>query len=266
MQISGNVSSTGISGALNFEGAGSEISIDPILLSGYKIADYTIDGVTDSLYCLPASEVEVTPAIFAGTKIATITIDGDDFDIYAPSAAALTYVDETIAAYGRTEIGYLTDGGQQTQPINIPTPSYVDLTGGQGTQVGGFSFDGQVSPVFVPSSGIINYSTTEQLTGQKWIDGKDIYVRVISVDNLAADTNSDALQSNVDFYFCGGITVFGPNNTSWSPSTISMYNYQGVGTYYANVYKDINNDIHISNLSRQNAVSAIAIIYYTKVV
>lgn len=34
-----------------------------------------------------------------------------------------------------------------------------------------------------------NYSTTEQNTGQKWIDGKDIYIKVYHLDNLANNTN-----------------------------------------------------------------------------
>lgn len=36
---------------------------------------------------------------------------------------------------------------------------------------------------------IINYSTEEQNTGTKWIDGKDIYCRVL---DLGSDTNFDA--------------------------------------------------------------------------
>ena len=41
-----------------------------------------------------------------------------------------------------------------------------------------------------PTTGIVNYSTTEQNTGQKWIDGKDIYFRTwdfgedISISNI----------------------------------------------------------------------------------
>lgn len=32
-----------------------------------------------------------------------------------------------------------------------------------------------------PPSSIVNYSTTEQKTGQKWIDGSDIYIRVFDL-------------------------------------------------------------------------------------
>lgn len=42
-------------------------------------------------------------------------------------------------------------------------------------------------------SGIVNYSTTEQKTGQKWIDGKDIFVKVLS--NVA---DLSIIASNVD--------------------------------------------------------------------
>lgn len=34
----------------------------------------------------------------------------------------------------------------------------------------------------------VNYSTTEQLTGQKWIDGKDIYSKTVNLGTLPNDT------------------------------------------------------------------------------
>lgn len=48
-----------------------------------------------------------------------------------------------------------------------------------------------------------NYSTTEQLTGQKWIDGKDIYFKVLHFDTrkvLSAGENRDIVEiENIDF-------------------------------------------------------------------
>lgn len=38
----------------------------------------------------------------------------------------------------------------------------------------------QITDDYSAGSGLPNYSTTEQLTGQKWIDGKDIYFKVIN--------------------------------------------------------------------------------------
>lgn len=38
----------------------------------------------------------------------------------------------------------------------------------------------QITNDYSAGSGLPNYSTTEQLTGQKWIDGKDIYFKVIN--------------------------------------------------------------------------------------
>lgn len=37
----------------------------------------------------------------------------------------------------------------------------------------------------------VNYSTTEQNTGKKWIDGSDIYVKTIVFENISASQSSD---------------------------------------------------------------------------
>ena len=42
------------------------------------------------------------------------------------------------------------------------------------------SLDARVTALEEGGSGLPDYSTTEQLTGQKWIDGKDIYFKVIN--------------------------------------------------------------------------------------
>lgn len=39
-----------------------------------------------------------------------------------------------------------------------------------------------------PESGVVNYSTTEQATGQKWIDGRDIYKRTTLCEIPAAQS------------------------------------------------------------------------------
>lgn len=48
----------------------------------------------------------------------------------------------------------------------------------------------QITNDFTGGSGLPNYSTTEQLTGQKWIDGKDVYKKVITFQNDLTVSNS----------------------------------------------------------------------------
>ena len=83
-------------GSINFDGTlsgsiagggggGSEVTITPVLTSGTKIADYSIDGQNDSLYAPDAgSEVTITPNYNAGFKVADYTIDGVAGVLYAP--------------------------------------------------------------------------------------------------------------------------------------------------------------------------------------
>lgn len=50
-----------------------------------------------------------------------------------------------------------------------------------------------------PASGMIDYSTTEQATGCKWIDGKEIYQKSFSFDNVSnAEVSIDISALNVE--------------------------------------------------------------------
>lgn len=48
-----------------------------------------------------------------------------------------------------------------------------------GTKIASVKVDNETTDLYAPD-GKINYSETEQNTGLKWIDGKDIYVKTIS--------------------------------------------------------------------------------------
>lgn len=47
-------------------------------------------------------------------------------------------------------------------------------------------------------SSAINYSTTEQATGQKWIDGKDIYCKVVEFETSQTIKYNEWFASNID--------------------------------------------------------------------
>lgn len=242
-------------------GGGSEVTITPVLTEGTKIADYTIDSASGSLYAPEAGDtVEVTPTLNVGDKVADIAVNGINKALYSQSYG---YTNDTHDTNSETIGGF--QKGNDITPIMVKAVSYADQSGVDGETIGVLSVGDTDYAVKQKKSDILDYSTAEQATGVRWIDGKMIYRRVLVINNLQPDTNSDPLIADADYYYCAGLTVYG-DNIVYSPSSISMYNYQGVGTYYANVYKDTNNNIRISNQSRQNTVSVIAIVYFTKVV
>lgn len=74
------------------------------------------------------------------------------------------------------------NAGGGGSPYVLPIASSEKLGG---VKVGaGLSIDANG----VLSAPVLNYSTTEQATGQKWIDGKEIYFRVFAFDNTSAAT------------------------------------------------------------------------------
>jgi len=242
-------------------GGGSEVIITPVLTEGTKIADYSIDGATGELYAPEAGDtVDVTPTLNTGDKVADIEVNGVNNALYSQSYG---YANNVTDVNSET-IGGLQKGSDIT-PIKVRAVSYADQSGVDGETIGVLSVGDTDYQLKQKKTHALNYVTTEQDTGVDWIDGNRIFRRVLIVNNLQADTNSDPLIGGVDYFYCAGLTIYGGNKAS-SPSSISMYNYQGVGTYYANVYKDSDNTLHVSNLSRQNTVSVIAIVYYTKAV
>lgn len=88
--MQGNIDFTGsLSGSIagGGGGGGSEVTITPTLETGTKIADYTIDDTSGSLYAPDVesgSVVTITPNYNAGFKVADYTIDGNAGVLYAP--------------------------------------------------------------------------------------------------------------------------------------------------------------------------------------
>lgn len=234
-------------------GGGSDVSITPTYNQGTKIADYSIDGNEGAIY---TPEIEISKNVLSGVKICEI----EGVEIFAPSYG---YID-TLGDSNVEQIGGFSQGANVT-PVNVKRVSYTnDVSNGE--KIGSLTVGDTSYNVYQKANSILDYSTTEQNTGVKWIDGKDIYRRVLVANNIQPDSYSDVLISNVDYLYCGALTLYDSSNKVYSPSSISMYNYQGVGTYYAGLYKDNNNNVQITNQSRQNTISVIAIVYYTKAV
>lgn len=155
-------------------GGGSEVSITPTLTEGEKIADFEIDGTPGELYAptpeaLPSTIVTKAQRQYndtSQTKIMTVTtLDTSNNqeasqDIYAPSPVQCWYTPGLEQDY---EIGKFTYGGV-TQNVYIP---YFQrpLTAGANITI---DADNVIS---ASAGGVINYSTTEQDTGEIWTDG-----------------------------------------------------------------------------------------------
>lgn len=106
-------------------GGGSEVTITPSLLSGTKVADYSIDGVSGSLYAPSGggSTVTITPELLTGTKVADYSIDGVSGSLYAPDSSVIYSTSEQ-------KIGKWIDNSDvYRRVVNIGTfgnNSYID--------------------------------------------------------------------------------------------------------------------------------------------
>lgn len=108
----------------------------------------------------------------------------------------------------------------------------------------------QLGPA-IATAGAVDYSTTEQPTGQKWIDGKDIYFKTIEFD-----------------------TTFQLNPTSWTTITsgstmdtlLSVMTVGGEGTVSDGRIRWhlSNGDVQAAAIELLNLVNPTITLYYTK--
>ena len=149
MEINGSVS-----GIIKILGGGDDITIEPILDNGVEIVKITIGNEVYHIYSPePGDEVSVTPIQLSGTKIATITIGSTSYDIYSPTPTPATEV--------------------------VVTPTVQS-----GTKIASISVNGASSDIYAPQgANLVDYSTEEQDTGLKWIDGKPIYQKTFHLSS-----------------------------------------------------------------------------------
>ena len=108
------------------------------------------------------------------------------------------------------------------------------------------------------SSGGINYSTSEQNTGLKWIDGKDIYQRTFSFTttrNGQATTVEDSLITNLDKVVSTDIMFV------LSGVAFMANNYYTAGSNYFTAYYNKNSGISYTVI---NTVDCYFTVRYTK--
>ena len=167
-------------------GGGSEVTITPVLTEGTKIADYSIDSESGSLYAPDAGDtVEVTPTLNSGDKVADIEVNGVNKALYSQSYNyANNMHDDNYETIGGLQ------KGESITPINVKAISYADQSGADGETIGVLSVGDTNYAVKQKNVNVVNYSLNEQDTGKKWIDGKVIYQKTVYATSQTYLTNT----------------------------------------------------------------------------
>ena len=175
--LSGSISGGG--------GGGSDVSITPTYQQGVKIADYSIDGNEGAIY---TPEIEITKYISSGVKLCEI----EGVEIFAPSCG---YID-TLGDSNVEQIGGFSQGANVT-PVNVKRVSYTnDISNGE--KIGSITVGDTSYNVYQKPNTNINYSLTEQNTGRKWVDGRNVYQITIPYTMTTTDNPIDLSNYNVD--------------------------------------------------------------------
>lgn len=111
---------------------------------------------------------------------------------------------------------------------------------------------------------MINYSTSEQNTGIKWIDGKDIYQKTVAISGF--DSYGVALDiTGIDFLVDARAIL----RTSYSGTTsthITSFNYNPNGWLNVRtVYENQGGTLYFSGSSGESFVDGYATAWYTKI-
>lgn len=121
-----------------------------------------------------------------------------------------------------------------------------------------YKLEERVTALEEGGGGLPDYSTTEQLTGQKWIDGKDIYFKVI---------NTAIALAALDTWYSTGLTGV-DTIINYFPK-LTRDGEQIGGTFNGGTldYAVRNNDLLVKGTGftlTDNYVIAAQIVYYTK--
>ena len=120
--------------------------------------------------------------------------------------------------------------------------------------------DGEV--IYPQTISDMDYSTSEQDTGCKWIDGKKIYKKTIDFGALpnASIKNIDHGVANIARVVkIDGIISFGSNTWTNIPLV-----YQGVDSIYNAEFQVTTTQVHCATSKDRSSLSAIITFYYTK--
>lgn len=103
----------------------------------------------------------------------------------------------------------------------------------------------------------INYSTTEQATGQKWIDGKDIFCKTVDCGYLP-DNSSKLVATDLS-----NVTVVKIDGVAIGDSSISLPHIS-TNNVYIEISFESSNDIFIRTNGYFSTMQGYVTLYYTK--
>ena len=113
----------------------------------------------------------------------------------------------------------------------------------------------------IANAGAVDYSTTEQPTGQKWIDGNDIYFKAIDIGALPNATNKDVLTNITNIRDVVRIDGIATNGTIYT----GIPHGANIAQYGVEVsYDKTNNYVRVSTSEDQSSYTGVIILYYTK--
>lgn len=192
-------------GSINFDGSlvgnitggggggGSDVVITPVVTSGTKIADVSVNGVEKDLYCpTPPTppQIDITPVQESGTKIADVSLNGVEKDLYAPNP---TIVNVTQVQQSGTKIATIGVNGQNTDIYAPEGGSDVEVTQvvSSGTKIATITVDNTPTDLYAPEGGgDIERSSTEKKVGIGY-NGKPIYQRTFKLQFTFQDGSND---------------------------------------------------------------------------
>lgn len=207
-------------------GGGSSVTITPTLSSGTKIADYSIDEVSGSLYAPSGGGGGSTfETVFAGSKSTSSwnsPLVFNEFDVTAYDIIRIT-----AALDGDSYVWLLDTDIIPVKPankLNILGEAYCDRDNTSFEMYVSSSHNLSVSKIegLVEGTGssMVHYSTTEHQVGT-WIDGSDLYERTINITTGSFTATQDMDISN---YI---------DSTEVVHESIGVFNYTYQGASYA---------------------------------
>lgn len=227
-------------------GGGSEVTITPVLTEGTKIADYTVDSSSGSLYAPEAGDkVDVTPTLNAGDKVADIDVNGVNKALYSQSYGYANDMHDTNSE----TIGGLQKGSNIT-PIMVKAVSYADQSGVDGETIGVLSVGDTEYAVKQKKANIIDGN--EKVIGTCF--GETCYEKTINITVVPPYSTIDLSSLNIKCVVgFSGIAKDSNNNTiplcysigtgsqyllpSFEKGTSTLYISMGNGlSGYSNVY------------------------------
>lgn len=226
--MQGNIDFTGsLSGSIaGGGGGGTNVTITPTLEAGTKIADYTIDSTSGSLYA-PTPE-GLTAQLPLDISDNVISIDLSAYD-----------TSEEIAAIYATQASVNTQLLADRQYEDLTFQRIDRMSDYQPKLTAGANINIDSNNVISTSIVTWNYSTNEVNTGQKWIDGKDIYIRTFSITPTTLSTGGITIP-DIDLsgaaQLLGGFASYSiDSNAKYIPISVWRYNdqlhYAGMAAY-----------------------------------